>query len=397
MGPEGPMGPMGYPGAPGTKGLVWVGPFDPSALYQTDDAVSYLGSSYVALRSTSGIAPGTDSGTFWTVIAAAGEAGAAGMAGAQGPAGPTGSQGPAGPAGANGLRGADGATGLQGIAGPPGAPGPQGIAGPQGMAGPQGDAGAQGPAGPQGAQGLLGPQGPRGMTWAGVWNGNTSYVADDAVEYLGSSYVALRATSSVAPGNDNGTFWALVAASGVAGPQGDVGPIGPVGPTGPKGDVGATGPAGAIGLAGATGPKGDVGATGPMGPKGDAGAAGPQGGVGPQGPAGIVVDQTWSASFPLPVSSATVISDFTPSGSVTLTRVQGRVVPAPTGCNTQFRVQVSDGTQSATLSLAAASNDSGALTVPFNGSVPMRLSVLPPSGCSTKGAHLNVVVQYRAR
>jgi len=99
----------------------------------------------------------------------------------------------------------------------------------------------------------------------------------------------------------------------------------------------------------------------------------------------------------LPVSSATVISDFTPSGSVTLTRIQGRVVPAPSGCNTQFRVQLSDGAQSATLSLAAASNDSGALALPFNASVPLRLSVLPPAGCSTKSAQLNVVVQYRAR
>src|SRR5205823_3473842 len=104
-----------------------------------------------------------------------------------------------------------------------------------GAEGPAGIAGAQGPQGSAGAQGATGPQGPRGINWTGSWNGNASYLADDAVEYLGSSYVALQPISSVAPGSDNGTFWALVAAAGVAGPQGEMGPMGVAGP---KGDVG---------------------------------------------------------------------------------------------------------------------------------------------------------------
>ena len=361
MGLPGPIGPMGSPGAQGPKGLVWTGPYNASAPYRADDAVSYSGSSYIALSTTSGIAPGTDGGTFWSLLAAAGAMGS------------------------QGDRGADGAAGPQGLAGPQGAPGPQGSQGPQGPSGPQGTQGAVGP------QGSTGPRGARGMTWIGAWNANASYLADDAVEHLGSSYVALQPASSVAPGMDSGTFWMLIASAGVAGPQGNVGPVGPAGATGPKGDAGATGPVGP------QGPKGDVGAMGPMGPAGPTGDVGATGPVGPQGPAGIVVDQTWSAFASLPVTATTVISDFTPSGNVTLTRLQGRVVTAPVGCTTQLRVQVSDGTKTASLSIAAASNDSGTLGVAFSAGVPLRLSLLPPAGCSTKAAQLNVVVQYRAR
>jgi hypothetical protein len=382
VGPPGPMGPMGYAGAPGPKGLVWTGAFDPATLYQADDAVSYLGSSYVALRTTSGTAPGTDSGIFWSVLASAGAEGPVGLRGPQGPAGPIGPQGPAGPAGQQGDRGADGVAGAQGIAGPQGPPGPQGVAG------------LQGPAGPQGA---AGPRGARGVSWVGAWNANASYLADDAVEHLGSSYVALQPISSVAPGTDNAMFWMLIAAAGAAGPQGDVGAMGPMGPTGAKGDLGAMGP---MGAAGPKGDVGDAGATGPMGPagpQGDVGATGPAGAVGPQGAAGIVVDQTWSAFASLPVSATTVISEFTPSGNVTLTRIQGRVVTAPAGCGTQLRVQVSDGTRTAALPIAAASNDSGALAVAFTAGVALRISLLPPAGCSIKASQLNVVVQYRAR
>jgi hypothetical protein len=337
-----------------------VGAFDPQALYQANDGVSYRGSSYIALRSTSGITPGADGGIFWGVLASAGAEGPAGIAGPQGP---------------------------------------QGIAGPQGA---------------------TGPQGPRGISWTGSWNADASYLADDAVEYLGSSYVALQPTSSVAPGSDNGTFWALVAAAGVAGPQGEMGPMGLVGPKGdvgatgsmgpqgPNGDVGPMGPMGPVGATGQKGdagplgpqgpkgdlgplgpqgPKGDVGTLGPQGPKGDVGPLGPQGPAGPQGPpgtgtgTGTAVDQTWSAYAPLSISSTTTISDFTPSGNVTLTRIQGRVVTAPSGCNTQLRVQVTDGTQTATLPIASASNDSGPLAVPFNAGVPLRITLLPQAGC----------------
>src|SRR2546430_14149439 len=88
----------------------------------------------------------------------------------------------------------------------------QGSAGPQG---PQGDIGSQGPQGPQGAKGL---------TWKAAWNAVGNYVADDAVSYNGSAWLAKRANGNVTPleGND----WTLLAQ---------------------KGDTGATGPQGAQG------------------------------------------------------------------------------------------------------------------------------------------------------
>jgi hypothetical protein len=158
---------------------------------------------------------------------------------------------------------------------------------------------------------------------------------------------------------------------------------------------------GLTGPVGGTGPQGDTGPLGPQGPKGDVGPTGPQGPAGPQGPpgtgTGTAVDQMWNAYAALSISSTTTISDFTPSGNVTLTRIQARVTTSPSGCNTQLRVQVTDGTQNATLPIASASNDSGPLAVPFNAGVPLRITLLPPSGCDNSARQMNVVVQYRAR
>ncbi|HEY6909159.1 MAG TPA: FG-GAP-like repeat-containing protein [Myxococcales bacterium] len=326
--------------------------------------------------------------------------------------GPPGPQGPAGLNGAPGAQGADGAPGPMGPAGPSGDPGAPGPMGPTGPMGPAGAVGPQGIAGPQGIPGAP------GLVWLGAFDPAALYQANDAVSYLGSSYVALSSTSGIAPGADRGTFWSLLAAAGAPGPQGEIGATGPMGPkgdagaVGPQGAPGATGPVGPQGVPGATGPvgpqgvpgatgpagaKGDVGATGPIGPVGPAGPVGPVGPVGPQGAPGIVIDQTWSAYAALPLPSTTVISDFTPSGNLSITRIQGRVSVVPANCTTPLRVQVSDGAQVAVLPIAAASNDSGALSVPFGAGVPLTLSVLPASGCSTKTSQLNVVVQYRAR
>jgi hypothetical protein len=152
-----------------------------------------------------------------------GPAGATGSAGATGPAGATGSVGATGPAGvtgSTGVTGPAGATGAIGATGPAGATGPVGATGPAGAAGPvgtTGPAGATGAAGPQGVQGTTGPagvQGPVGLTWQGAWSASASYVARDAVQYLGSSYVAI--SSVVAAGSTPGLTadWSLLAARG---------------------------------------------------------------------------------------------------------------------------------------------------------------------------------------
>src|SRR6185295_11074059 len=147
--------------------------------------------------------------------------------------------------------------GPQGPAGPTGAQGPAGPQGLVGATGPQGPAGSVGPQGPQGATGATGPQGSKGLNWLGAWNSGSNYVADHAVFFNGSAWVARRTNTNVSP--VEGADWTMLAqqgAPGIAGAQGPVGPQGSVGATGPQGPIG---PAGSQGLTGPTGPQGPAG------------------------------------------------------------------------------------------------------------------------------------------
>jgi hypothetical protein len=47
------------------------------------------------------------------------------------------------------------------------------------------------------------------MTWKGVWSAATGYATNDAVEYLGSAYIAVTANQNQAPGS--GAAWQLLA------------------------------------------------------------------------------------------------------------------------------------------------------------------------------------------
>ena len=109
-------------------------------------------------------------------------------------------------------------------------------AGQEGSSGAAGTQGPQGVAGVQGVPGTTGPQGPagsRGASWVGGWSALTRYQADDAVDHLGSSYVAVTAPVLGLP--PPGADWQLVAAAGATGAQG------PQGLKGDKGDKGDTG------------------------------------------------------------------------------------------------------------------------------------------------------------
>ena len=106
-------------------------------------------------------------------------------------------------------------------AGQEGSSGTAGTQGPQGVTGPQGVAGATGPQGPAGT---------RGANWAGGWSALTRYQADDSVDHLGSSYVAVVAPVLGLP--PPGADWQLIAARGDTGDQG---------PQGLKGDTGDQG------------------------------------------------------------------------------------------------------------------------------------------------------------
>ena len=73
-----------------------------------------------------------------------------------------------------------------------------------------------------------------GISWRGVWSRSSAYRVGDAVAYLGSSYLAVRASEGQTPSGSS-PDWALLAAQGGAGSQGPKGAAGPQGPRGPQG------------------------------------------------------------------------------------------------------------------------------------------------------------------
>lgn len=136
------------------------------------------------------------------------------VTGPPGEPGPTGAEGPDGPTGPDGIQGL---TGSQGETGATGSQGPIGVDGPtgsQGPIGPDGATGSQGPTGDTGATGSTGATGPEAMVWLGPWNSGTSYVIDDAVESVGTSYIATAANTNDIPPSAN---WDILAAKGVDG------------------------------------------------------------------------------------------------------------------------------------------------------------------------------------
>lgn len=72
----------------------------------------------------------------------------------------------------------------------------------------EGARGAQGPPGPPGADGDI--------TWEGAWNSTRNYLPNQAVEYQGSSYVCIQATTANQPPTDT-NYWDLMAQKGADG------------------------------------------------------------------------------------------------------------------------------------------------------------------------------------
>lgn len=125
VGPAGPAGPQGLPGPQGIQGppVMFKGVWSSTTAYNIGDAVSFNGSSFIAISDNTAKQPDVSS-LAWSLLAQ------------QGTQGPAGAQGPLGPAGPQGSQGAPGQTGPQGATGPVGPIGPQGPAGPQGPPGP---------------------------------------------------------------------------------------------------------------------------------------------------------------------------------------------------------------------------------------------------------------------
>lgn len=183
----------------------------------------------------------------------------------------------------------------------------------------------------------------------------------------------------------------LAGVPGLVGPPGPQGPAGPAGPQGPQGDPGSPGP---------QGPAGPAGPQGPQGVPGPTGLPGPQGPVGPQGPIGPSGPQIWNTYVPASPKNAAVAGAFTPNGNITVTQIQAQALTAPSGCKTNLALQLSDGTLAgtATLTVTAAANDSGPLSLDYAAGSALKLTVLPSGQCEMASpASINVVVQYHGR
>jgi hypothetical protein len=253
-GPEGLTGPMGLTGSQGAPGVNGASfnfrnAFDPTAIYAANDAVTYSGSTYVAITASGPNTQTPDQNpAAWSVMAQQGGIGTAG------------------PQGATGVQGSQGSIGLPGSVGP---------VGPTGATGLQGQTGAIGLIGPQGPQGQTGANG-TGINFRNAFDPAASYAVNDVVTYRGSSYTAIATSSG--PNNptpdQNPSAWNVTAQTGAAGAAGAQGAQGTQGAQGPQGPIGLTGAAGAAGSAGPAGAQGSVGAQGPQGSQGPKGASG---------------------------------------------------------------------------------------------------------------------------
>lgn len=103
-----------------------------------------------------------------------------------------------------------------------------------------------------------------------------------------------------------------------------------------------------------------------------------------------------SSFLPGALTGSWTASSWIPDKAITITRVEAQAKTSPAGCVTNAVVQLSNGTTPVTLAIAAAANDSGAISQNYAAGATLTLSVLTPAaGCATSPADVNVEVQYR--
>jgi hypothetical protein len=100
--------------------------------------------------------------------------------------------------------------------------------------------------------------------------------------------------------------------------------------------------------------------------------------------------------LPGALTSAWTGATWTTDKAVTVTRVQVQAKTAPAGCTTNAVVQLTNGTTPINVTVAAAANDSGAITQNYAAGSAITVGVqTAAAGCTTSPADANVVVQYR--
>jgi hypothetical protein len=104
----------------------------------------------------------------------------------------------------------------------------------------------------------------------------------------------------------------------------------------------------------------------------------------------------YSALLPGALTSAWTAATLTLDKAITVTRVQVQPKTAPAGCTTSAVVRLSDGSTTQDVTIAAAANDSGAISKNYAAAAALTIAVqTAAAGCTTSPADANVVVQYR--
>jgi len=121
------------------------------------------------------------------------------------------------------------------------------------------------------------------ITWQGEWSSATTYTQNEAIQYIGSAYVALQGNSNIIPTSDT-AVWSVMTLKGDTGAVGETGSAGTLtvgtvttGSAGGSVSVLNTGTSTAAvlnftipkGVAGNSGATGSIGNTGPTGAAGD--------------------------------------------------------------------------------------------------------------------------------
>jgi hypothetical protein len=104
----------------------------------------------------------------------------------------------------------------------------------------------------------------------------------------------------------------------------------------------------------------------------------------------------FTAFFPGALTATWTGQSWTLDKAITVTRVQVQAKTAPAGCTTNAVVRMTDGTTPVNLTIAAAANDSGAITQNYAAGAVLTVSVqTAAAGCTTSPADANTVIQYK--
>jgi hypothetical protein len=100
--------------------------------------------------------------------------------------------------------------------------------------------------------------------------------------------------------------------------------------------------------------------------------------------------------FPGALTSTWTGESWTLDKAITVTRLQAQAKTAPAGCTTNSVIRLTDGTTPVNLTIAAAANDSGAITQNYAAGATLTVSVqTAATGCATSPADANAVIQYK--